>query len=184
MAPREWLGALYDRRAAGLYRYAVMILADTEAAADAVQQVFTRLVDPRLDRPEVEAHYLRPALPIRVGEDESGVMNDEELERKLRRFRLVAPPARLRTTIVDRAGRRVVSASAWMPTAAALMAATVLYWLSASERAAVRVSVDQAAAARAANVNLVARSLGGGPQSMLVAGLLVSLDEPRPEASR
>jgi hypothetical protein len=111
-------------------------------------------------------------------------MNDEELDRKLRRFRIVAPPARLRTTIVDRAGRRVVSASAWMPTAAALMAATVLYWLSASERAAVRVSVDQAAVARAANVNLVARSLGGGPQSMLVAGLVVSLDEPRPEASR
>jgi RNA polymerase sigma-70 factor (ECF subfamily) len=59
---REWLGALYDRHAAGLYRYAVMILADTEAAADAVQQVFTRLVDPRLDRPEVEAHYLRRAI--------------------------------------------------------------------------------------------------------------------------
>jgi RNA polymerase sigma-70 factor (ECF subfamily) len=58
---REWLGALYDRHAAGLYRYAVMVLADTEAAADAVQQVFTRLVD-RDDRPEVEAHYLRRAI--------------------------------------------------------------------------------------------------------------------------
>src|SRR5687768_10481467 len=59
---REWLGALYDRHAAGLYRYAVMILADTEAAADAVQQVFTRLVDPRLRRPDVEANYLRRAI--------------------------------------------------------------------------------------------------------------------------
>ena len=59
---REWLGALYDRHAAGLYRYAVMILADTEAAADAVQQVFTRLVDARRDRPEAESNYLRRAI--------------------------------------------------------------------------------------------------------------------------
>jgi RNA polymerase sigma-70 factor (ECF subfamily) len=58
---REWLGALYDRHAAGLYRYAVMILADREAAGDAVQQVFTRLVD-RRDRPEMEANYLRRAI--------------------------------------------------------------------------------------------------------------------------
>ena len=60
---RGWLGELYDRHAAGLYRYAVMILADREAAADAVQQVFTRLVD-RRDRPEIEieASYLRRAI--------------------------------------------------------------------------------------------------------------------------
>jgi RNA polymerase sigma-70 factor, ECF subfamily len=58
---REWLGTLYDRHAAGLYRYAVMILADTEAAADAVQQVFTRLVN-RGERLEIEAHYLRRAI--------------------------------------------------------------------------------------------------------------------------
>jgi RNA polymerase sigma-70 factor (ECF subfamily) len=58
---REWLGALYDHHAAGLYRYAVMILADTEAAADAVQQVFTRLVD-RRETLEAEAHYLRRAI--------------------------------------------------------------------------------------------------------------------------
>jgi RNA polymerase sigma-70 factor (ECF subfamily) len=60
---REWLGALYDRHAAGLYRYAVMILADREAAADAVQQVFTRLVDRRDTREiEIEANYLRRAI--------------------------------------------------------------------------------------------------------------------------
>jgi RNA polymerase sigma-70 factor (ECF subfamily) len=58
---REWLGALYDRHAARLYRYAVMILADRDAAGDAVQQVFTRLVD-RRDRPEIEASYLRRAI--------------------------------------------------------------------------------------------------------------------------
>ena len=32
----ERVGRLYDRRAVRLYRYAVMILADREAAADAV----------------------------------------------------------------------------------------------------------------------------------------------------
>lgn len=31
---REWLGDLYDRHAAALFRYAVMILADREAAAE------------------------------------------------------------------------------------------------------------------------------------------------------
>lgn len=111
-------------------------------------------------------------------------MNDEEIERKLRRFRIVEPPPTLRSTIVDRTDRRVVSASAWMPTAAVLMAAMVLYWLSAYERAAVRVSVDRATVARSANVELVARSLGGGPQSLLVARTVVSMDEPKGEASR
>jgi hypothetical protein len=63
----------------------------------------------------------------------------------------------------------------------ALVAAVVLYWLSAYERAAVRLSVDRTAAARAANVELVARSLGGGPQSLVVAQMLVSMDEPKEE---
>ena len=107
-------------------------------------------------------------------------MNDEEIERKLRQFQIVRSPA----TLVDRAGVRVVSASAWMPTAAALLAAAVLYCLSAYERAAVRVSVDQASVARAANVELVARSLGGGPQSLVVARIVVLLDEPKEDTSR
>ena len=111
-------------------------------------------------------------------------MNDEDIEPKLRRFRLVGPPPALRETIVNRGSGRVVPASAWMPTAAALLAATALYCLSAYERAVVRVTVDQAAIARAANVELVARVLGGGPQSLLVATTVVLLDEPKEEASR
>ena len=59
-ATREWLGALYDRHAAGLYRYAVMILADRDAAADAVQQVFARLAGSR-GGSEVEVNYLKRA---------------------------------------------------------------------------------------------------------------------------
>ena len=111
-------------------------------------------------------------------------MNDEEIERKLRRFRIVDPPATLRATIVKTTSGPLVSASAWMPTAAALIAAAVLYWLAAYERAAVRVSVDQASVAREANIELVARSLGGGPQSLLVAKTAVLLDEPKQETTR
>lgn len=58
---REWLGDLYDRHAAAMYRYAVMILADPHAAEDAVQQVFARLVAARA-RPEIEANYFRRAI--------------------------------------------------------------------------------------------------------------------------
>lgn len=71
-----------------------------------------------------------------------------------------------------------------MPTAAALIAAAALYWLSAYERAAVHFRVDRAAVARAANVELVTRSLGGGPQSLLVAGMVVLLDEPKEDTRR
>src|SRR5262245_9446937 len=38
--PCERIGELYDRFAARLYRYALMVLADRAAAADAVHQVF------------------------------------------------------------------------------------------------------------------------------------------------
>lgn len=111
-------------------------------------------------------------------------MNDEDLERKLRQFRIVRPPERLRVAVVDRGSGPVVPASAWMPTAATLIAATILYCLSAYERAVVRVNVDRAALARAANIELVSRVLGGGPQSLLVATTVVLLDEPKEETSR
>jgi RNA polymerase sigma-70 factor (ECF subfamily) len=42
--PVEWIGALYDRLGASLYRYALMILVDPSAAADVVQQVFVALL--------------------------------------------------------------------------------------------------------------------------------------------
>jgi RNA polymerase sigma-70 factor (ECF subfamily) len=40
----DWAGRLYDRFAAGLYRHALMILANREEAADAVQQVFAAIL--------------------------------------------------------------------------------------------------------------------------------------------
>lgn len=42
--PARWIGRAYDRHAAGMYRYALMLLGDTAGAADAVQQVFLALV--------------------------------------------------------------------------------------------------------------------------------------------
>jgi hypothetical protein len=106
-------------------------------------------------------------------------MNDNELERTLRLYRPVGPPPALRSRVVSHRDGRVIPASAWMPTAAALLAAVALYWLSAHERAVVRVNLDQAAVARAATIELVSRSLGGGTQSRLAAEFVVLLDEPK-----
>lgn len=41
--PQEQLAAAYDRYAAGLYRYALMIMTDHSSAEDAVQQIFVKL---------------------------------------------------------------------------------------------------------------------------------------------
>lgn len=58
---RSLVGRLYDTYGASLYRYAVLLLADTTAAEDVVQQVFAAILRqrPRLDE---EAHYLRRAV--------------------------------------------------------------------------------------------------------------------------
>ena len=63
------IAEFYDRYAAGLYRYAVMVLADHALAEDAVQQVFSKLLSSAAARaagapgevvqPE---HYLRRAV--------------------------------------------------------------------------------------------------------------------------
>jgi RNA polymerase sigma-70 factor (ECF subfamily) len=59
--PADWIGRAYDRYGAELYRYALMLVMDAEAAADVVQQVFLALVrrPPALDN---DAHYLRRAV--------------------------------------------------------------------------------------------------------------------------
>jgi RNA polymerase sigma-70 factor (ECF subfamily) len=58
------VAAVYDACAAGLYRYALMILADRQGAEDAVQQAFAKLLSRRdraagLECPEA---YLRAAV--------------------------------------------------------------------------------------------------------------------------
>ena len=56
------IGRLYDRHAAGLYRYALMILADPAAASDAVQQVFLAVLNREDDDLASADHYLRRAV--------------------------------------------------------------------------------------------------------------------------
>jgi len=55
----EKLAALYDARAAGLYRYALMILADPAGAEDAVQQAFASFLDRRGSAVLSQTDYLR-----------------------------------------------------------------------------------------------------------------------------
>ena len=58
---RSLVGRLYDTYGAALYRYALILLADTAAAEDAVHQVFAAILrhPPRFDE---ELHYLRRAV--------------------------------------------------------------------------------------------------------------------------
>ena len=57
----EWIGRLYDRHGAGLYRYASMVLADPAGAADVIQIVFVALLR-RRSAPEFDERYLRRAV--------------------------------------------------------------------------------------------------------------------------
>jgi RNA polymerase sigma-70 factor (ECF subfamily) len=58
---RSMVGRLYDAHGAALYRYALMVLADSGDAEDAVQQVFTSLL--RLGQaPATPDAYLRRAV--------------------------------------------------------------------------------------------------------------------------
>ena len=57
----HWIAGLYDRHGAALYRYAVMVLADPAAAADATQAVFVALLRRRAP-PDAEERYLRRAI--------------------------------------------------------------------------------------------------------------------------
>ena len=61
MPHRAEIGRLYDQCGASLYRYALMILADPAAAADAVHDVFVAVMrrGVALENPE---HYLRRAV--------------------------------------------------------------------------------------------------------------------------
>jgi RNA polymerase sigma-70 factor (ECF subfamily) len=60
-SPRAEVGRLYDEHGAGLYRYALMILADAASAEDALHEVFAKL---QSQRPRIrdEQRYLRRAV--------------------------------------------------------------------------------------------------------------------------
>jgi len=60
-------------------------------------------------------------------------MDDQDLEARLRAYRPAAPPAELRARIVQPPSRR--PPLAWLPAVAALLLATIFYWLAADDRA-------------------------------------------------
>lgn len=60
--PKHDVARLYDSFGASLYRYALMILADREAAEDVIQQVFAALLDGSVRRIRDEERYLRQAV--------------------------------------------------------------------------------------------------------------------------
>jgi RNA polymerase sigma-70 factor (ECF subfamily) len=55
----EWIGQAYDAHARRLYRYALMLLRDPAAAADAVQQVFVALMRQRRTIDALERYLTR-----------------------------------------------------------------------------------------------------------------------------
>ena len=59
--PHAEVGRLYDEHGAGLYRYALMILADAAAAEDALHEVFAKLLRQRTSISD-ERRYLRRAV--------------------------------------------------------------------------------------------------------------------------
>jgi DNA-directed RNA polymerase specialized sigma24 family protein len=60
-------GRLYDELGAGLYRYAVMLLADAGAAEDAIQQVFAALLRHRgTIENEMHSPWMRPLYTHRL----------------------------------------------------------------------------------------------------------------------
>jgi hypothetical protein len=61
------------------------------------------------------------------------MMDDQDLETRLRAYRPLSPPHALRARAVD-AGR-VAGSLAWLPAVAALLLATIFYWLAANDRA-------------------------------------------------
>jgi DNA-directed RNA polymerase specialized sigma24 family protein len=57
--PEDEAARLYDALGTSLYRYAVMLLADREAAEDVIQQVFAAVIGRGLGRVEDPERYLR-----------------------------------------------------------------------------------------------------------------------------
>jgi hypothetical protein len=69
------------------------------------------------------------------------MMDDQDLEARLRKYRPAGPPPELRARVTDvgSVARRLQpsgrSGLAWLPAVAALLLATIFYWLAAIDRA-------------------------------------------------
>lgn len=113
-------------------------------------------------------------------------MKDEDLERRLRRYEPVSPPASLRARIVGgRTNRR--RTWPWAAAAAALLAVTV--WLASSaERVMQRIdgNVDVAASQRSVEVEALAEMIEGSENPRALAEWMIerrdadrALESPR-----
>ena len=69
------------------------------------------------------------------------MISDDDVERRLRRYRPVGPSNDLRDRIIDSAMRRPSRWREWIPAAAAFIAAVVCYTLAASARRDAAASV-------------------------------------------
>ena len=96
------------------------------------------------------------------------MMDDQDLEERLKAFRPAGPPADLRARLAEvrsaeslalqsgGGGARAFQASAfaWLPAAAAMLLAATLYWLAASGRERVFAQLPAPGAGQAIDLNL------------------------------
>jgi hypothetical protein len=91
------------------------------------------------------------------------MMDDQDLEARLKTYRPAGPPAELRARVTDAGSvaRRLQpsgrSGLAWLPAVAAMLLAATLYWLAASGRARVFAQLPAPGAGPAMDVSLEAQ---------------------------
>jgi hypothetical protein len=110
---------------------------------------------------------------------------DDDLERLLRGYRPVGPPAGLRSRIVERlAAERARSARSWLLPAAAAAAVLVLYALGANARREAMPPFEAQHVERQMHLNELTTTLGGDAIAREAAEHLVSLEEQVVRAER
>lgn len=100
---------------------------------------------------------------------------DDDIERTLRRYRTADPPAGLRARVLTGAVGRRVGFRAWLPAAAALLAAVALHALATAVHQSVARAVDVSRdAARRVVIEEMTTFLGGGDDARREAERLAS----------
>jgi hypothetical protein len=81
-------------------------------------------------------------------------VNVDDVEQPLAKYRPVAPPNELRRRVLDSADSagpgRPTAIRDWLPAVAAVLVATLFYWLAAGERARIASRVPASAAVTSA----------------------------------
>ena len=85
------------------------------------------------------------------------MMDDQDLEARLRAYHPVGPPPELRACLAEArtdGGRSKAGALAWLPAVAAMLLAATLYWLAAIDRQRVFAQLQAPGAAQSIDVSL------------------------------